>query len=76
MKPGDKLPIILEVIKPVEYGDNWNGQKLENLRGNLFWAAPKGCEGAAIVVCSDLETEKNIIERKAIVDLLECGVGC
>ncbi len=75
MKPGDKLPIIVEVIKPVEYGDNWNGTKLENLRGDLFWAAPKGCPSQMIVVCSDMDTERRLISRKAIVDLIECGAA-
>lgn len=75
MKPGDKIPIILEVINPVEYGDMWQGTKLENRRGNLFWASPKECPGIKIVVCSDLETESRLISRKAIVDLMECGAA-
>ena len=75
MKIGDKLPILLEVIKPVEYGDEWNGSKLENLRGNLYWASPVGCVGPNIVVCSDLETECKLKSRKAIVDLMECGAA-
>lgn len=80
MKPGDKIPIILEVTEPAEHGEmvTTQGEPFEviNWRGDKWWAVPKGCKGPRILVCSDLDTEAKLIERKAIVDLLECGVGC
>ena len=82
MKPGDKIPIILEVVEPAKDGEvikDYQGQdfELSNKRGNKWWAIPKGTTGPRILVCSDCgdDTESGAIKRKAIVDLLECGVG-
>lgn len=82
MKIGDKIPIVLTVVRQAIHGekvksDNGEEFALMNLRGNKFWASTTGRDnGTMILVCDDhLETEASLIKRRAIVDLIECGVG-
>lgn len=79
MKPGDKIPIVLEVVEIAKDGEEvtQNGETftLNNMRGNKWWAVPVGHKTPRILICSDFDTEASMIKRKAIVDLLECGVG-
>lgn len=79
MQIGDKIPVVLQVIRPVFHGEtiiqNGNAIEVSNLRGNKFWAAPIGTDAPCYMVCDDGETECGIIKRRAIVDLIECGVA-
>ena len=74
------MAIVIEVVREVVHGEvvkDHDGKDFEinNHRGNKFWAKPIHCNGPMIMVCSDLDTEKGLIQRRAIVDLLESGVG-
>lgn len=79
MKIGDKIPCVLVISSVVEDGEKvtLNGQTLEvsNMRGNKFWATAPGSDQKIMVCCDPLETEARQICRKAMVDLLETGVG-
>lgn len=79
MKVGDKIPIVIEVIRPAEDGEevkDLDGKtfKLCNVKGDKFWAAPRG-NGSPILVCDNGETEPVLMRRKAIVDLIENGAA-
>lgn len=79
MKIGDKIPVVLQVKRPVYHGETLfiNGEAMEilNPRGNKYLAAPIGCDkGPFYLVCEDGETECGQIKRRAMVDLIECGL--
>ncbi len=78
MKPGDKIPIVLEVVRAVVDGEpyvdvNGNPTGLSNKRGNLWWACPVGAKQPLIVVCDDMETVESVQRRNSIVELIELG---
>ena len=80
MKPGDKIPIVLEVVESVKegtmiQGDNGSFMEVSNHLKKLWWAVPLGSKQPLILVCSDMESEAGIIKRKAVVALIQCGVG-
>jgi len=81
MKIGDKIPVVLTVVRSANQTEiikDIDGKDVEinNIRGNKFWASPNGTpNGPFILLCSDGETEAGEIRRKAMVDLIECGVG-
>lgn len=79
MKTGDKIPVVLLVTDPVKDGEQIEvgGKMIEvnNTRGNKWWSVPFGTSGPRIMVCDDGDTECRLIGRRAIVDLIECGVA-
>jgi len=82
MKPGDKIPIVLTVVRPLDFKEKVkasDGTEVEiiNYRNDKFWASPGGDpNGSLILICGGgLETEAGTKRRRAIVDLIECGVA-
>jgi hypothetical protein len=83
LKPGDKIPIVLEIVRAVVDGEEYSGNqlppcKIDNKRQNYFWAVPSGSKGPLIIICSDFLTDKDLCKRTVminLVELLNCGLG-
>lgn len=76
MKVGDKIPIVVEIVRPAESGEEITTPEgtvvhLDNRKGNLFWASPGHSQNSLILVHSDAETPGLLAAFRYIVHLLE-----